>query len=512
MCSLKKLTQLRDKTVVCPKTPNMKRLICFLVMVIPFLSQGQDASSILKKTWQAYGGAAWDTVNYIRMHHIGHQNWLEQSENPQGPFITSYLDTEEIRSTTERKLYQKTEIKSFLSAEPAITISGQVDTIGYSAFGEKKMPLYYGYREENLKWMEYCPQYLLKQALKLNTKFDKALELEGVPHYQLSFVINKFSYKLFINANTFLISEAHIDTYSPYEFFYSLWGKFTTRIQYTLYTLHNGNIVYPSQWDVFRVGQLWKRMYISTITFSKTTDETVFDIPDDVRKTQMQKQNVNDTKLPIERAKEVAQGIFVIPGYWFTGWVEHSDGIVVIESPISQGYSIQLMNEVKKRYPTKKIKGVVVSSDAWPHLAGVREYMAANVPIYTSKLNEQILNRIAAADFSLAPDHLQLKKAIPQYKLVKDPITIDDKTSPVQILPMNGEGSERMVAVYFPNQKVLYASDLIQYSNGDFFFKQYLAEVKALVDRHKLDVQTVYAMHMMPLEWKKIETALDKNK
>ena len=490
----------------------MKRLVYFLAMVIPSFSQGQDATNILKKSMQAYGGSAWDTVNYIRMHQVGHQQWLEQSENPQGPFITSYTDTEEIRSTTERKLYQKTETKSFLSAESSTVVYGQVDSVGYSAFGEKKTPLYYGYREENLKWMEYSPEYLLRQALKSNTKLDKALELEGVPHYQLSFMINKFNYKLFINANTFLISEAHIDTYSPYEFFFSLWGKFVTRIQYTLYTLHKGNIVYPSQWDVYRAGQLWKRMYISEIAFLKTTDETVFSIPDDIRKTQMQKQNVNDTKLPVERAKEISQGIFVIPGYWFTGWVEQSDGILVIEAPISQGYSIQLMNEVKKRYPAKKIKGVVVSSDAWPHLAGAREYIAANVPIYTNMLNEQILNRIAAADFSPAPDHLQLKKTIPQFKLVKDAVTIDDKISPVQILPMNGEGSERMVAVYFPKQKVLYASDLIQYSGGDFFFKQYLAEVKALVDRHKLDVQTVYAMHMMPLEWKKIEEALNQNK
>jgi hypothetical protein len=69
------------------------------------------------------------------------------------------------------------------------------------------------------------------------------------------------------------------------------------------------------------------------------------------------------------------------------------------------------------------------------------------------------------------------------------------------------------VAVYFPRQKVLYASDLIQRNHdNNFFFIEYLAEVKAVVDRNKLDVEKVYAMHMAPITWKEIVTALDNNK
>jgi hypothetical protein len=496
------------------KTLTMKKLIYLLLtIIIPVAVSAQDAGSILKKTIQAYGGSAWDTVNYIRMHYFGHQNWLEQSENPQGPFIVSYFDTEEIRSSRDKKLYQKTETKMMQSPKPSTRVDVLVDTVGYMAFGERKFPMNYSFREENNRWLQYAPEYLLQQARSSNAKLDKMLELEGVSHYQLSFTKDKIGYTLFINASTFLISEVHIDTYSPNEFFFSLWGKFTTRIQYTLYGLHKHNIVYPLQWDIYRTGQLWKEVTINDIEFLKTVDETPFTISEDIRKAQTPKQNVNSTKLPVDNVIEVAKGIFVIPGNWFTGWVEQEDGIVVIEAPISSGYSVQLLTEVKKRYPAKKIKGVVVTSDAWPHLAGVREYFSENIPVYTSKLNKPMLDRIAAVDHSPLPDHQQIKKGKPDYRLVDNVVSLNDKNSPMQIIPVNGEGGERMVFVYFPNQKVLYASDLVQRGrDGSFFFLEYISEVKAVVDRYKLNVETVYAMHTTPIPFKEIEAALDKNK
>jgi hypothetical protein len=267
------------------------------------------------------------------------------------------------------------------------------------------------------------------------------------------------------------------------------------------------------QWDIYRTGQLWKEVTINDIEFLKTVDETPFTISEDIRKAQTPKQNVNSTKLPVDNVIEVAKGIFVIPGNWFTGWVEQEDGIVVIEAPISSGYSVQLLTEVKKRYPAKKIKGVVVTSDAWPHLAGVREYFSENIPVYTSKLNKPMLDRIAAVDHSPLPDHQQIKKGKPDYRLVDNVVSLNDKNSPMQIIPVNGEGGERMVFVYFPNQKVLYASDLVQRGrDGSFFFLEYISEVKAVVDRYKLNVETVYAMHTTPIPFKEIEAALDKNK
>lgn len=505
---------MRSNPVRKSKLTCMRKLIPIVLLTILLTPvKTQDAKQILQKTREAFGGSAWDTINYVRMHYIGHQQWLEQSENPSGPFITSYIDVEELRDTRKLRMNQKVETKMFQSIQPSQLTYVQDDTVGYMAFGERKMSLYPSFREENIKWMQYAPENVLKQALTSNIKFDKMIDLDGVNHYQVSFAANKIGYTLFINANTFLISEAHIDTYAPNEFFFSVWGKFKTRIQYSVYALHQHNVLYPLQWDVYRTGQLWKRIIVNDIAFQKTADESALSIPDDIRKSSVPAQDVNKTKLPVDKVIEVAKGIFVIPGNWFTGWAEQEDGIVVIESPISSGYSVQLISEIRKRYPSKKIKAVVVSSDAWPHLAGVREYISVGVPVYTNKLNKPILDKVATADFSPRPDNQQTKKLKPVYSLVDKTVSLDDKNVPIQILPVNGEGGERMVAVYFPKQKVLYASDLIQQQRDkSFFFIEYLAEVKAVVDRNKLQVDTVYAMHTAPLAWKEILEALEKNK
>ena len=62
--------------------------------------------------------------------------------------------------------------------------------------------------------------------------------------------------------------------------------------------------------------------------------------------------------------------------------------------------------------------------------------------------------------------------------------------------PVGGESSERMTMVYFPEHKLLYASDLIQKnSDGSFFQKAYLAELVAAIEKNRLEVKQVFAMH-----------------
>ena len=79
---------------------------------------------------------------------------------------------------------------------------------------------------------------------------------------------------------------------------------------------------------------------------------------------------------PGQAGQELVSGVVLIPGAWNTTLVRQSDGIVVIEAPISSGYSVQAIAEANKRFPGIPIKAVITTSDAWPHIGGVREYVA----------------------------------------------------------------------------------------------------------------------------------------
>jgi hypothetical protein len=238
-------------------------------------------------------------------------------------------------------------------------------------------------------------------------------------------------------------------------------------------------------------------------------------ISDSIRQSYEKPIKNKDLVVPLASREQIAPSISLVQDNWNTGWVEQQDGIVVIEAPIGSGYSKQVIAEIKKLFPAKPIKAVIVTSDAWPHLGGVREYMAAKVPVYSSPLNEGILNKLASSDYSIDPDTYQQSKVKPIYKWIQKPLTIDDLVTPVTVYPVNGEGGERMAVVYFPKQKLLYATDLIQYWNRArkiFFFPEYLHEVAEVVRKNQLQVETVYAMHLEPTPWKDIEEFLAKLK
>jgi hypothetical protein len=68
-----------------------------------------------------------------------------------------------------------------------------------------------------------------------------------------------------------------------------------------------------------------------------------------------------------------------------------------------------------------------------------------------------------------------------------------------------------MLMVYLPEDRVLYGSDLVQgLPNGSFFMPQYLSELMDAAKRKGLVINTVFAMHTLPIPWTKLTAAVEK--
>jgi hypothetical protein len=66
-----------------------------------------------------------------------------------------------------------------------------------------------------------------------------------------------------------------------------------------------------------------------------------------------------------------------------------------------------------------------------------------------------------------------------------------------------------MLMVYLPQHRILYGADLIQrMPDGSFFMPQYLSELADAVNREKLQVDTVFAMHYTAGTWREILDAI----
>ena len=86
-----------------------------------------------------------------------------------------------------------------------------------------------------------------------------------------------------------------------------------------------------------------------------------------------------------------------------------------------------------------------------------------------------------------------------------------ERATRVEVIPVRGEGSERMMMAFMPALKLLYASDLLQYTRDrtGFFNPVYPAELAAAAKREDLGaIDQTWAMHMTPIPWSKVVEAL----
>lgn len=193
--------------------------------------------------------------------------------------------------------------------------------------------------------------------------------------------------------------------------------------------------------------------------------------------------------------------------------VRQSDGVVVIEAPISSGYSDKGLADAKKRFPGLPLKAVVSTSDAWPHIGGVREYVARDIPVYALDLNRPILERLVSSPRHFHPDALERQRKKPRFRIVFNKTIIGSGPNRIELYPIRSESGERMMMVYFPEHKLLYGSDLVQgRPDGSFFMPEYLSELIDAVGREKLTISWIFAMHMGVRPWSEIEAAVAKAK
>jgi len=300
---------------------------------------------------------------------------------------------------------------------------------------------------------------------------------------------------------------------------FGVWGDVTKERWYSFWTLQPGGWQYPQQLTTTWNGLPHSDQTALTIKANEPQDEAAFAIPNETR-TLFKKlasessgsTGLRTAKLEPAKAIWVNSDVVVLPGAWNVTLVRQSDGVVVLDAPISSQYSIQVIEATAVLFPKMPIKAVVTTSDAWPHIGGIREYVARGIPIYSLDLNNAILKRLVAAKHSFAPDRLQRAARRPEFREVSRKTVIGEGEARVEVIPVRGEGGERMVAVYLPGTRLLYASDLLQLNRDriTFFNPVYLVELTSALHREQIrDIDRVWAMHLAPIPWTQVTAALD---
>jgi hypothetical protein len=480
-------------------------VLCLLALSSFALGQApQSAADLLHAGLAAMGGE--EKIRALNAVHF--QSWmvrnqLEESERPEGPYILENDQAEEWRDFTHNNW--KRAAKNHVAMQPEFVMTATVsDGASAVSFDTQAGPGGGGQLQDAAEALALSPERILITALAsadLHQLPD--LKLQSVPHHEVEFTWERRLIRIFLNADTHLPTAVEWVSSYPFATFWSIWGDITTRAYYSFWWLQNG-IHYPLQKDVVRNGLPDFTETVTKIDFNPSLPADTFAIAPETRTASAARAalTLDDRAPKVAGATEIAPGIVFIPGSWNATFVRQNDGIVVLEAPISSGYSAKLLEFVQTKFPGIPIKAVITTSDSWPHIGGVREYVARGIPVYVLDRTVPLIERFVRAPRTLHPDNLAKSPRKADLRPVSAKVTIGSGPNCMELYPIHGETSERQMMVYFPEHKLLYGSDPFQQlEDGKLFYPQTVYELQAAVEREHLAVDRFFMMHIGPNPW-----------
>jgi hypothetical protein len=463
-----------------------------------------------EKVLRALGNVRWTLTGY--------RNALEQSVRPDGPYVTEFFSTIETHDFLRDRFRQVSDLKvypSFAFSRGSVVSGGVAMKLTDGKQGPGNTEQVDLARER----MALSPERVLLTALDApDVHVEADSVLDSVPQNIVVFKLDGATARIYLNIYTHLPTAVDYSGPIARSGFWRFLGDVTARTSYTFWWLAKGGIRLPLQWNVVSNGLADQTIVVRRSQVDDPLDEADFTIPDNILV--QYKQNGATSTLealplgnPSEPAIEIGPGVILIPGVWNVTLIRQDDGVVILEAPISSGYSAKVIEEAHRRFPNQRIKAVVTTSDAWPHIAGIREYVAQGVPIYALDLNKAILDCVIGSSHTSKPDSLQGAPRVPDFRLVHDKVVIASGANFLELYPIRGETSERQMMVYFPKHKLLYGSDAFQRDlEGSFNFPQTVTELLDAVHREQTVVRQFFMMHIGITPWAELQRAVDSAK
>ncbi len=484
------------------------RIVIYLVLTVAsaHAETPEPAAELMRAALRAMGGEEKiRSLNTVHFEASVVRNELEQSARPEGPYFVENDQVEEWRGLKTGEWKRTAMLHGAMQPEFGMTavVSGGVASLSYNG---QQAPASGEQVQNAQEALGLSPERVLITALDSSDLHRLPdLILQNVPHQLVEFTWQGCPVRIYLNGDTHLPTAVEWVTAYPYGIFWSIWGDVTTRVYYSFWWLQEG-IHYPLQSDIVRNGLPDQTATITKLDFDKSFAASEFSMSREARSAfAMAAKNTMDDRSPGQSTTELAPNIFLIPGAWNTTIVRQDDGITIVEAPISSGYSAKIIAMAQSRFPGMRIKAVITTSDSWPHIGGLREYVAQGIPVYLLDRTLPLMERFLRAPRTRFPDNLARTARRAELRTVSSRMVIGKGPNRIEIYPIRGETTERQMMVYFPEYKLLYGSDAFQQlDDGKFFYPQTVDELKNAVEREHLTVDRFLMMHMGLNPWSKL--------
>jgi glyoxylase-like metal-dependent hydrolase (beta-lactamase superfamily II) len=176
-----------------------------------------------------------------------------------------------------------------------------------------------------------------------------------------------------------------------------------------------------------------------------------------------------------------------------------ADYIALFEIPQGIDLNLQLMEELKKRYPTKPLRYLFVTHHHPDHAGGIRAYANQSVTLITTQGNKEYFEKLLATTHSIGsaemmgdePPKLRMEFVpLAGDKLVKDKF---NEVISYEIGATTSHTSEHL-AFYFPKSKILWTGDLLFFDQKETIYPAGARgkSIYDLIQIKKLGVDKIY--------------------
>ncbi len=472
------------------------------------------AETLLHRAADALGGeATLRSLKSIETSGVSVWHQREQSERPEGPWVLTFYDFTDVRNFDADAVRRTSRVRGYSAADwvgskdwdpesTTLIVNGVAFRRGSGELQPAGTPWDLGALPIGLD-----PEHVVIAALDARDARDEAdVTLDGYAHHVVSFTYGGAQVKLILNAPSALPKAVEITCARPYDTYWAPWGDVTQRVTFGIWTVETGGLRFPRLWDFSTGGQPDGTVEITRVKVNPGVAPDDFAIPADLRQSAIvNRKPVTDAPFGSSRrpAQELAPGIFQVPGSWDVVEVRQPDGVAVLEGPLTSSYSVKVLDDVKTRLGAK-VKAVITTSDAWPHIGGLREYAARGIPVLALDLNVPILERLFAARYATFPDTLAKSPRAPVIRKISTRTVVGAGPTRMELIPYRTASGERQMMVYFPEYRLLYTSDLFTIRLPLVFLPQQVAEAVQAVEREHLAVDRAFGMHYDALPWQTV--------
>lgn len=155
---------------------------------------------------------------------------------------------------------------------------------------------------------------------------------------------------------------------------------------------------------------------------------------------------------------------------------------------------------IEAAFPGHHPVTVVVTDVAWPHIAGLRFWVARGARVITHTASGPFLQQVTAHRWTRSPDALEASTAprgeAMRLTTVSDSLVLANGA--VRLYPIDGAASEGALIAWIPADRYLWASDFVQTVSEP---SQYASEVRDAVLRVGIVPTRFAAEHMELTEW-----------